>query len=276
MASYDAEGSSSALVLSGADYEITAIEAEAESSATADGSASGHFIYLVSGESSGNVSSSASAPQVFDMLALSELQVTVGVSVIKEIHAAIQSGMSVSAVIAAAAEYYLSVESLAYISSVAEFISNYFDGWAYNLNTEAAAFYEQYRFNSFARNGNNYYGMNEDGIHVLTGDTDNGEDIDAMITLPKTDFGQKALKTIPEVFASASSEREMKLTSRVDEYPDYDYTFIGKPGVLAPVRVKLGRGLKGRMWQLEIKNKEGAYMEIDALDIPVTALSRMV
>lgn len=68
----------------------------------------------------------------------------------------------------------------------------------------------------------------------------------------------------------------MVLSAKVDDNPAYDYTFIGKPGEIAPIRVKLGRGLRGRNWQIEIRNKDGAYFEIDQIDIPSVSTSRRV
>jgi hypothetical protein len=266
VASYDEEASSSLIVLSGAEYEESAIEAVAESSMTINGIGIPSQLFLAEAITNGTVSGSATAPQVFDLLALSQLEVSGNGAVVREIFAAV----------AAAAEYYLSAESLVRIMSDAAFIHDYFDGYAYNLNTEAPSFYEQFKFNSFAQVGRDYYGMNEDGIHILTGDTDAGEDINAVMTTGLTDFDDSTLKTVPVIYASARSHKEMLLTARVDNYPDYSYTFIGKPAELAPVRVKLGRGLKGLNWQLDVANKDGAYIEIDALDVPTVSTSRKV
>jgi hypothetical protein len=276
VASYDEEASSSLIVLSGAEYEESAIEAVAESSMTINGIGIPSQLFLAEAITNGTVSGSATAPQVFDLLALSQLEVSGNGAVVREIFAAVSNGANISSLVAAAAEYYLSAESLVRIMSDAAFIHDYFDGYAYNLNTEAPSFYEQFKFNSFAQVGRDYYGMNEDGIHILTGDTDAGEDINAVMTTGLTDFDDSTLKTVPVIYASARSHKEMLLTARVDNYPDYSYTFIGKPAELAPVRVKLGRGLKGLNWQLEVANKDGAYIEIDALDVPTVSTSRKV
>jgi hypothetical protein len=276
MASYDGDASSSAFVLSGAEYTTPSIEGVAESSLTIAGTAIPSQVFTMEAITNGTVSGSATAPQVFDLLALSQLEVSGNSAVVREIYAAVSNGLNISGLVAAAAEYYLSVESLAKIKSDAVFINDYFDGYAFNLNTEAPSFYEQFKFNSFAQLGRDYYGMNEDGIHILNGDTDNGEDINAVMTTGLTDFDDGSLKTIPVIYASARSHKEMLLTARVDNYPDYGYAFIGKPAELAPVRVKLGRGLKGLNWQLEVKNKDGAYIEIDALDVPTVSTSRKV
>lgn len=230
----------------------------------------------VSASSTGNVQSSAAAPMTFQVEVAGEVVAESTVTGYRTIPASILSSAVIAFEVAPNVTYYVEAESLANLISAASFLNEYFDGYAYNLNTEAPSFYEQFKFNSFAQVGRDYYGMNEDGIHILNGDTDAGEDINALMTTGLTDFEDGTLKTIPVIYASARSDKEMLLTARVDNYPDYDYTFIGKPAELAPVRVKLGRGLKGLNWQLEVANKDGAYIEIDALDVPTVSTSRKV
>jgi hypothetical protein len=230
----------------------------------------------VSASSEGDIQSEATAPMTFQVEVDGAVVAQSTVTGFRTIPASIQSNALIAFEVAPSVIYYVEAESLAHLISTVDFLNEYFDGYAYNLNTEAPSFYEQFKFNSFAQVGRDYYGMNEDGIHILTGDTDDGEDINAVMTTGLTDFDDSTLKTVPVIYASARSHKEMLLTARVDNYPDYSYTFIGKPAELAPVRVKLGRGLKGLNWQLELSNKDGAFIEIDALDVPTVSTSRKV
>lgn len=228
------------------------------------------------GDTSGILTSQVAAPSIFFDTVNSTLEVTGSASAFRAIEGIISSGLTISSIGVANATYHLTAESIGQILSGIEFVADYFDGWAYNLNTGAGTQYEQFKFNSFGKLGDQYYGLNETGIYLLSGADDAGTDIDAVVTLGKTDFGDSALKTIPVVYAGARSEREMLMTVDVDQFPQYEYTFIGTTGELAPVRVKLGRGLKGLYWTFEFRNKDGAYMEIDMLDIPITSTSRKV
>jgi hypothetical protein len=247
----------------------------ASSSVMADLAKAAHATFVV-GTTGISIIGTGKANQSIDGSVTSEMTLAGSIAVLRHIHAEVTGAMLLDDSSQANAEYHLVAASLARLISAAEFINDYFDGYAYNLNTEAPSSYEQFRFNSFAQLGRDYYGMNEDGIHILTGDTDDGEDINAVMTTGLSDFDDSTLKTVPVIYASARSHKEMLLTARVDNYPDYSYTFIGKPAELAPVRVKLGRGLKGLNWQLELSNKDGAFIEIDALDVPTVSTSRKV
>lgn len=231
---------------------------------------------------SGSAGSSAIASDlihgffILDASVLSSGQFTSTANILRSLGAAASSAAVTSGNVNAKASYYLLAESIATIIDGVQFVNDYWDGWTYNLNIEAPSFYENFKFNSFAKLGRNYYGMASDGIHLLSGENDNGVDINSLIKTGSDDYDDSTIKTIPTIYASARSDREMILNAKVDDNPAYDYTFIGKPGEIAPIRVKLGRGLKGKMWQIEIRNKDGAFIEIDQLDIPSVSTSRKV
>lgn len=251
-------------------------ELSATSSVTITGSVLAGYTYFVVGESTAEAVTVALSPRVYEALANSEITAQSLADVIRDISALASSGLTVASTASAQASYHLIAESIANVIDGVQFVNDYWDGWAYNLNIEAGSFYENFKFNSFAKLGNNYYGMASDGIHLLTGENDNGVDINSMIKTGSDDYDDSTVKTIPVIYASARSDKEMILNAKVDDNPAYDYTFIGKPGEIAPIRVKLGRGLKGRNWIIEIRNRDGAYIEIDQLDIPSVSTSRNV
>lgn len=174
------------------------------------------------------------------------------------------------------ARYNLVAESLAQLISGIIYVNDYMDGWAYNLNIQAPSFYENFKFNSFAKIGNQYYGLNNEGLHLLGANDDNGAEIDALITTGISDFGELRTKKIPVIYAGARTEKPLILTCSVDNNPDYSYEFISSSEGIAPTRVKLGKGLEGRYWKLEIANRDGGDFEISDLDIPITLNSRGV
>jgi len=174
------------------------------------------------------------------------------------------------------ARYNLVAESLAQLISGIIYVNDYMDGWAYNLNSQAPSFYENFKFNSFAKIGNQYYGLNNEGLHLLGANDDNGAEINALITTGISDFGELRIKKIPVIYAGARTEKPLTLTCSVDNNPDYSYEFISSSEGIAPTRVKLGKGLEGRYWKLEIANRDGGDFEISDLDIPITLNSRGV
>ena len=154
------------------------------------------------------------------------------------------------------------------------------DGWAFNLNTSAAAMYADFKFNSFCRIGANYYGLNEAGIFLLAGGTDNGLPIDATVTTGISDlsteqFDGSYIKSMANAYCNAMSATPMTLTCNV-EGQSYTYTFSASAAVVKPARVDIGRGLYGTMWQFEVKNVGGADFELDSLTFLPNSTKRRV
>jgi hypothetical protein len=207
---------------------------------------------------------------------VSAIEILSDVDVARFIYAVVNNQLIIDGAVTANAEYYLSAESVLRIVSSIEFINDYWDGWAYNLNTGAPSFYEDFKFNSFAKIGTEYYGLNDNGIHLLGADDDDGEEIDALITTGKSDYNDDHTKKIPIIYAGVKSDQPMLLTARVDNEPDYTYEFTGGSEKLSRCRVKLGRGLEGSYWQIEIANKNGGDFEIDSIDLPIIPNSRRV
>lgn len=175
----------------------------------------------------------------------------------------------------AQAVYILSAESVAALMTGTQFVMDFTDGWAYNLNTGAPSFYEGMKFNSFAMIGGEYFGCNETGIHRLTGDKDGADDIRATITLGTSRLDSDREKTVPVAYVGARSAEPMVLTCRV-EGEEYSYEFSRETAVMAPARVKPGKGLKGVYWEFEIENQNGADLDLDMLEVVTAPVSRRV
>lgn len=243
---------------------------QAQSTATASMSIS------VAAGSTMTVTALARGSQVYYEIGLSDASVAGAAAAVRSLSGEVKSALLVHGAAAGAASYHVLAESLAEILSGIQFLNDYMSGWAYNMNTGAPSFYEKFRFNSFAKLGQDYYGMADDGLHLLGADDDSGEDIDAVITTGSSDMGDPRTKKVQLVYAGARSDKPMTLTCRVDENPEFSYEFLASPEQVAPTRVKVGKGLEGRYWQFEIRNQDGADFEIDALDIPVIPNSRRV
>jgi hypothetical protein len=54
------------------------------------------------------------------------------------------------------------------------------------------------------RSGDHYYGINKDGIHRLSGDTDNEESFPSLIRLANNNFGDDHLKRLTEIEVNKS------------------------------------------------------------------------
>jgi len=186
--------------------------------------------------------------------------------------------MVVNGVVIGSASYQVSGLSITEILDGIKFVQQYWDGWSFNLNTKAPSFYENFKFNSFARIGKDYYGCNDTGIYLLGGDLDDTANIDAVITTNLSDLSTETydgaqMKMVPNVYIAARSPEPMLLTCNV-EGKSCTYKFRAGKTVIASTRADVGKGLQGTFWQFELKNQNGADFEIESLTAMPVAKSR--
>ena len=142
-----------------------------------------------------------------------------------------------------------------------------FPGWAVNLDTDAPSRYTGLAANSICRHGKKTYVANAGGIYEVTGDTDAGQPIRAAFMPPKSDFKSSNSKRVGEVWAAlrSSGRLALRVTTNENDSQYYSIAHDGDEGVRNS-RVKLGKGLEGRYWQMQINNVDGAWFEISSLE----------
>jgi len=147
--------------------------------------------------------------------------------------------------------------------------------WVVNLDTSASVRYEQYGFNSFFQRGNDYYGVANDGIYKLSGDTDAGSPISALVEFAKSNFGVAQDKTMPNVYLSASSDGALVLKVVTGKQTLF-YTARSSSEELDKHRVDLGRGLQGMYWQFGVMNQNGDDFNVAGMEfLPVASKRRI-
>lgn len=139
--------------------------------------------------------------------------------------------------------------------------------WLVNTDLWAATRFTNHGFDSYAKIGDRYFAASEDGLFELTGDTDDGENIEASI-MPKRDrAGTSQQKRVDRVYVHGTSDQ--KLEVRVVT-PDDTYTYRTEVDLTDEVtvqRVKIGRGLVASYWQFEVRNLNGGDMSIDQIEV---------
>lgn len=233
----------------------------------------GEPLRLAFADSAVLASSSASSPVTLVVLADSSVLAVHAASAYRLLDAAVDSNSALSSSAPVAAVYSVAAASLCSVLTGLQFVADFTDGWAYNLNTGAGSFYEGFRFNSFALIDGEYYGANEAGIFRLGGDADDSAPIDMTITLGTSNLGSSRVKRVPAAYVGAQSDQPLVLTCRVEGL-EYSYTFSRATATMAPAKVQIGKGLAGVYWQLEMSNTAGADAEIDALELLVAHSDR--
>ena len=255
--------------ISGQASAVSQDDLTASNSVTVSGSAVGQVSRFVSVDSSFVALTSAASPLVFIVTADSAVLAVHAASAYRDLSVVADSIAALSSSAPVVAVYSVSVDSLVSVLAGLQFVADFTDGWAYNLNTGAGSFYEGFSFNSFAMIDGEHYGANETGIFRLGSDADDSLPINMTVTLGTSNLGSPKVKRVPAAYVGAQSDLPLVLTCRV-EGKEYSYTFSRATATVAPAKVQVGKGLAGVYWQIELTNTDGADAEIDALELLVS------
>lgn len=116
------------------------------------------------------------------------------------------------------------------------------------------------------------------GLYELTGTTDAGADIAPLLRLPISDLGSRALTRIDHVYAvTQGGPFVLAVTPMDQDQPTYEYQASERTeSGYVPTRVKVGRGLRSLMWQLEFRGIPGEPFALRSADITLIDTSRRV
>ena len=221
----------------------------------------------------------ASAPTILWELVSSSLTMVGAAANARYTDAWVRGTLIMNGQVLSSAVYSVFAQSQLQVMEGIKFVQQYWDGWSFNLNTKAPSFYENFKFNSFARIGDEYYGCNDTGIYLLGGDLDDTTNINSVITTNLSDLSTETydgsrMKIVPNVYVEARSSEPMLLTCKVEGKP-CTYKFRAGKTEIASSRADIGKGLEGTFWQFELKNQNGSDFEILSLTaMPVTKSRR--
>ena len=133
--------------------------------------------------------------------------------------------------------------------------------YSFVLNTKTAGFgaYANFPFTSLFKVGTNFYGITADGLYQLTGDSDNGAEIQAAIVTGHSNLGSSDVKRFPSAYAHMRGG-EIEVSTKIDEDEEWmepENAFQDREG-LRPEYISMARGIKGVYIQLKIKNADGS------------------
>lgn len=140
------------------------------------------------------------------------------------------------------------------------------------------SFYESYPFNSFARIGGKYYGASADGLYVLEGESDAGQEIDASFGFGQMDFGSPQVKILSYCYlGAAAGSMRLQIDSLVNGRPaSYTYPARGHGSSMREIRFDLGRGLRSAYATPTFYNSNGDAFDVDAVRFVVNESNRRI
>lgn len=150
--------------------------------------------------------------------------------------------------------------------------------WAFNADTMAASEYTNTAFRNVVTHAGRTYGVLADGVYALTGDTDAGTAIDAMIRTGLTDLGQPGRKGVRKAYLYVRSDHLVYVKAVYDndgQRSEVWYELTAKPTEpLLERHVEVGRGAKGTQWAFEVTNTDGGELDLRGIDVIPVLLSR--
>lgn len=140
-------------------------------------------------------------------------------------------------------------------------------GWIMNSETAAHAMWDNFGFNSLATNDDGLaFGAMSDGIYVLDGSDDAGEDILYSLRTGKMEFGDPRAKGIPKVLLGGITDGKLFLKVIQDDGQEWVYTSRQVRDGEDVVEFKPGRGIRSRYLQFELFNQETSALELSSIE----------
>jgi len=136
-----------------------------------------------------------------------------------------------------------------------------------NLKNRATTQYTNFNFNSMVRFAGKTLGASSSGLFDLTGDDDNGVNIDAYFAPILTDFGISNPKRLRYVYLGFEASGDLTLSVTFDEKTPRSYTVNSTKTGQQRKRVSIGRDGQGRYLGVKFSNLNGCDFSIDSADV---------
>lgn len=149
--------------------------------------------------------------------------------------------------------------------------------WVVNMDTFSTSQYDDYGFTEFYTDHLTgiSYGIAEDGIYELTGDTDAGNPIDALIDFGRSDLGSPQKKHVPCLYTGISSTGKMLLKVDADGQVSY-YEARKSSTEMKNQRFDINKRLTGNYWNFTLINQAGCDFDLETINFEPQKLLRKI
>jgi hypothetical protein len=171
-------------------------------------------------------------------------------------------------------EYHLLLDSLLGVTDGVLISGVEYDCMVVNKNSGGISMYDNFKFNSFAKVGDNYFAAGQGGLYKLTGDTDAGASINSSVLTMKTAQGSKDMKNIPYAYMGIRTNGDIGLTVTTDSGNTQQYTLSPRDDAMRNTRVPMAKGVRAMYWQFELSSASG--LDLDYIDTVVVSLNRKI
>jgi len=140
-----------------------------------------------------------------------------------------------------------------------------------NAATGGVTRYDNFGFRSFVQVGQRSFGLRADGLYELTGESDNGELINAIVDFVAEDFGTAMKKRVDNLYVGLATDGQIFVRMRDDDGREVTYRAAQYKSTY---KVKTGKGLASRFWNMRLEIVGATYGEIDNVEWYVGATGR--
>ncbi len=142
------------------------------------------------------------------------------------------------------------------------------DCWVVNFETNAFSRYSNYRFDSFTKFNDEYYGVNELGLFKLSGTTDNELEIKAKLLTGKIDVsGIGSSSYVRDIFLYHKSDGTLRLNVYANDGKKESYRLLNASEDIMSSKIVLSKGRKAIYWQFELTNDEQTDFELEQMKV---------
>ena len=149
--------------------------------------------------------------------------------------------------------------------------------WVLNTNSQGISEYDNYAFNSFAKQGQRFLAASDSGIYELAGADDSGTSIAAKIRTGLSQFGISRKKRISDLYIGYKSDGTLILKAIYNmdnEQREAWYELTDTSNAYDNARFKVGKGAKAVYWAFELLNIDGADFDLDKVEMHRVDLDR--
>jgi len=222
---------------------------------------------------------------VFNLL--SSMEAVTSQTTNKHVGAVFVSTMEADATVDTQAALQMEFESLLGSYTLLKVGEDIFEGWVMNASENArggkvAAFtnYGHYPFSSIAMFKGRPYGVADDGLYLLEGDTDQGTTIEASFKTGLLNLGQRQIKDAKALYIGYTSDGQLVLkvttTGGGKKREDWYRLMQKEADDMRTGRVTIQRGLRATYWQFELCNVDGADFDIDDATLVYQLMTRRI
>ena len=154
------------------------------------------------------------------------------------------------------------------VSANAVILTTDYEVLVINTKNMALTNYVSYAYNSLCNFNGKNFGAKSSGIYELSGTTDNGSSISWKIKTGKLDMQENEKHSPKKKYVLLSYHPSGDLTLTViGKEEEYEYDVESYEETDGVSRIKLGKGIRDKYLQFELKNKNGESVFLDKMKI---------